>query len=455
MEKSEHKLPFELIVGDETGEIMNGDVPVRWCVTPELVKKLEDDKIVDPHILLVTATDKGLEMQRQTVPITELMTYVRFTKAGAMKLYGFIIDGACGRKKLHSTYMRKVAGDYGTDILYRYTGEPHDHLPLEYTRTEVTVEIPAGVFGEEPGPWMKWFVNLWHTSSGKVVDECHYRRRLMIAFSLKWLPVLIWATMLIVARVALSSVLALAGYFKGMKFWRAFRPFKWCSVDHILDGINDFDDNPFLIKRKYTYKNGYEQTTTMFFTVAFIPLVLVLQTSFVWAFADHFVQSMLIITGIILFIGMGWDIAGLLVKWLENTEVFEKISKAFGNKLTATFEYLDVNNRWRYLKWLGYGVIATIVVIFSSIFITVGLILVPTLVVMILLMVYGDAILTRLNNAYTVAPENNDYTEIRELLCPKDELNLKPDINFIPPKQRTIRLWYLDLKNKVCKPMQS
>jgi len=455
METKEHKLPFELIVGSETGEIMNGDVPVRWCVTPELVKQLEDDDIKDPHILLVTVTDDAQEMQRQLVPIAELMTYVRFTKAGDMKLYGFIVDGACGRKKLHSTYMQFIANEYATDIIFYYTGQPHDYLPFVHDRTEVTVSIPADVFGKEPGPWMKWFVNLWHNSRSKVVDECHYNRRVMIAFSLKWLPVLIWAAMLIMFRVGVAGAVALAGYYKGNKFWRSFRPYKWGSLEyHILDEINKPADNPFLVKRKRIDKSGDEQTTLMFFTMAFNPLILLIQTFIVWAAAEHFAQNMLIVTAIIFFIGVLWDLGVVLKHWLEKTELFGKMFEDVVNKISAMVEYLDENNRWKYLKWFGYSIIATIVITFSSIFITVGIFLVPVLIVMVLLMVYGEAIIERLNNIYTVAPENNDYTEIRELLCPKDELNLVPDIKLIPPKQRTVRLWYLDMKNKVCKPMQ-
>ena len=71
-----------------------------------------------------------------------------------------------------------------------------------------------------------------------------------------------------------------------------------------------------------------------------------------------------------------------------------------------------------------------------------------------LLFKFQDPIMEWLDNVYTVTPDHNDYTEIRELLCPKDADNLKPDIHFIPPEQRTLRLRYLDLKNKVCKPMQ-
>ena len=128
-------------------------------------------------------------MDRQLIPITELMTYVRFTKAGEQQLYGFIIDGEKGRTWIHKMYLRKMGGRYDTQIMFNYTNEPHSDLPWEYTRTEVNVEIPEGVFGKEPGPWMKRFVNLWHNSSGRVVDQCHYRQRLWLAFTLKLIPV--------------------------------------------------------------------------------------------------------------------------------------------------------------------------------------------------------------------------------------------------------------------------
>lgn len=459
--KAEHKLPFELIVGDEGGEIQNGDVPVRWCVTPALVKELEDNKIVDPHILLVTATEGGYEMQRQLVPMTELMTYVRFTKAGTMKLYGFIIDGAEGRKQLHKSYLRKSCGDYATHIVYHYDGKPHSDLPFEYTRTEVTVEIPAGVFGKEPGPWMKWFVNLWHNNSGRVVDQCHYRQRLWLAFTLKWIPVTIWAGLLITGRVLVTGSLALAGYFKDVEFLRSFRPFKYSSISfHLTDELN-LKKNALFIKRKYTTSWDAERTTTMFFTLPFNPLLLLIQlllVVFVITEQYGFFVTFGSITAFFLTIAVLWDGFVWFFQWLERATFFNTFSKAIDKKLVAFANILAKNVGWRNIS-IGVGVLILIGLGFLS---TVIPAFVTSMIVMILtilaaaglLFKFQDPIMEWLDNAYTVTPESNDYTEIRELLCPKDEANLRPDIHFIPSKQRTLRLRYLDLKNKVCKPMQ-
>jgi hypothetical protein len=50
--------------------------------------------------------------------------------------------------------------------------------------------------------------------------------------------------------------------------------------------------------------------------------------------------------------------------------------------------------------------------------------------------------------------DENDYTEIRELLCPKDEMNLTTDLHSIPKNRLTWRLRFRDMKSKICKPMQ-
>lgn len=453
--------PFELIVGDPGGEIQNGDVPVRWCVTPALVKELEDAKIVDPHILLVTATEGGDEMQRQLVPMTELMTYVRFTRAGTMKLYGFIIDGAKGRKELHKAYLRKSSGDYATHIVYHYDGKPHSDLPYEYTRTEVTIEIPAGVFGKEPGPWMKWFVNLWHSSSGRVVDQCHYRQRLWLAFGLKWIPVTIWAGLLITGRVLVTGSLALAGYFKDVEFLRSFRPFKYSSISfHLTDDLN-IKENALFIKRKHTTSWGSKRTTTMFFTLPFNPLVLLIQLLLVvFVITDRygFFVTFGSITAFLLTIAVFWDSFVWFFQWLERTTIFNAMHEVVDKKLVAFADALRENIGWRNVS-IGVGVLILIGLYFlasviPAFLVSMMVMVLSTLALVGLLFKFQDPIMEWLDNLYTVTPESNDYTEIRELLCPKDEANLRPDIHFIPPKQRTLRLRYLDLKNKVCKPMQ-
>ena len=74
--------PFELTIGGPEG-IDNADVPVRWCITPRFIDKMEEDGVKDPHILLVSFNPiTNEEVSRTLTPLAELMTYVRFYQAG-------------------------------------------------------------------------------------------------------------------------------------------------------------------------------------------------------------------------------------------------------------------------------------------------------------------------------------------------------------------------------------
>ena len=217
--------PFEIIVGDPGGEIQNGDVPIRWCVTPTLVKNMEDDGIKDPHILIVTWNKKSNPqiMQQQLVPLADLMTYARFTKAGESKIHAWIVDGATGRKDIHKRFVeRNRSGSVNVIAYYDNQPVPPSEVDALYALTSATVSIPDGVFGKEPPRWLKWFVNLWHEK--KVVDECHYRQRTIFAFTLKWIPVLAWTLLQISLRVGFASLITLAGFRKVPKWKYVLKP---------------------------------------------------------------------------------------------------------------------------------------------------------------------------------------------------------------------------------------
>lgn len=172
--------PFELKVGGPDG-IDNADVPVRWCITPDFVTQMEKDKVVDPHIVLVSVHPIYGEMSRHLAPLADLMTYVRFNRAGKMKLYGWIVDGSEGRKVMYKNFMQKTKGDWNTDLINGWDNEPRSDIRGTYTSTGRSVEIPKDVFGAEPNPKIKWFVNLWH--SNRIQDECHFRKRMRFLLS--------------------------------------------------------------------------------------------------------------------------------------------------------------------------------------------------------------------------------------------------------------------------------
>ena len=40
---NQEELPFELILGDKTGEIFSGDIATRWCLSSDTINSMEYD----------------------------------------------------------------------------------------------------------------------------------------------------------------------------------------------------------------------------------------------------------------------------------------------------------------------------------------------------------------------------------------------------------------------------
>lgn len=214
--------PFELQVGGPEG-IDNADVPVRWCITTNMVSQMEKDGIVDPHILLVSYNPKhDIEMARVLVPVGELMTYVRFSKAGTMKLFGWIINGEPGRRQIKKEFLGKERGVYNTDLIFG--GSPEEDIKGTYMGTAREVEIPSDVFGAEPPAQLKWLANLW--TEDRIQDECHFRRRLIFALTIKWVFVLLVGLISVFFRVLTNTALTLGGWWHNTRWKYCWRPYK-------------------------------------------------------------------------------------------------------------------------------------------------------------------------------------------------------------------------------------
>jgi len=450
---------FELIVGEANGEIINADIPVRWCVTPNLVKQMEDAGIIDPHVLILTATSSGQEIQRQVVPIGDLMTYARFSKAGDMRLYGWIVDGKMGRKELHKTLTRKSKGKHETDLIDTWDGTPYKDLgDLSFAHTGMNIEIPAGVFGKEPSPWVKWFSNLWHED--RTVDQCHFRRRMIFAFTLKWIPVLAFAIISVAARSVTALIFYSIGYRQSVSNPEyIFKPF-YTDYDDTFT-LPDLEKQNFLFRRKTKYIHSYfqqpiEQTHTLL--LPFTPIIPMLIVFLSWLVTESWASVGLLTMGWMLFflsITAVIDMVCAVMIYSNHTSAISKVIDFVISKTINNWNRLDTymvdNKRWPItilitaLVFLGY--IGTFVIAHWQLF----AIVIGALVVMSLLFIGIMWIFNRFTLGDTEAA---DYTEIRELLCPKDEENKIASYSAIPKEQRSIRLWYLDMKNKVCKPMQ-
>lgn len=458
--------PFELLIGKDGGRLIdNGDVPVQWCVTPELAVDLEEKGFTDPHILLVTAhLLTGAIMMRKLIPLTEIKTYVRFSKAGESRIGAWIVNGATGRKQLRKTFLDSTNGTYNTDIYLTDDGG-YDDFNLsnvgEVMRAELgitnyiyeDVKIPANVFGAEPSPWVKWYTNLWCTT--RVVDQCNFRQRMLFAFTIKLVPIMIWTALMVLVRFLWCTLHLFGGFINRVHFSRVFRPYYWPGVasleteDAASKEFNLFD-NRFFIKLTHRF-NRHRKDQYLITLFAFSPLFLILFGGFnlitgiqhpdmvLAELAIEYIPTLLFL----ICAGIVFDIIAFLYIVIEMTGPGKKIAAMVERFIT----WIKVNNYetgvyicsclalssfigWTiYSNWETYGYF---VALFSGYFAFCAA-------------MYWAG-LWFFENKMMIRPEDNKPTKVQDLMCPCDEAcNIK---------RKTIRLYYLDLKNKLCKPMQ-
>lgn len=474
-EKTQTLKTFDLIVGDAEGNIENGDVPVRWCITPELVQEMDDKGMEDLHVL-VASVDLSTDtiMDYQLVPLTEMMTYVRFTKAGDHVLIAWIIDGKDGRAAIKNEFHKRENWKRQLTVFVHVDDDdpvrdhhltvgggslsvvPSTHISDRgYARAIQNVNIPAEAFGKEPPQWIEWYANLWHDT--KAVDQCAFRRRLMIAFTLKPILFAIVVIALMALRVGYAAIIASAGWWRLPKYTAIPRVFSSPSLKYgILRGEDlEIENNGWYATKLWKSSNGKTFDQFFFTPLATIPLFM-FSIIGLMALGSYFLApSHFVLSDIVIISAHIWS-ALFTVALLLDVAVFLVVRATIlsnGSFFVWTERddtYLTEKDLWRPLMFSGLG-IGVAVAIALSIAYFWAFVFIAFAVVIVGMYFFVYTMLQRWMDARVKA---NDYTQVRELLCPRDPENLLADYDHIPKSQRSVRLWVKDVKNKVCKPMQ-
>lgn len=183
---------FQLKVVDT--DVSNGSVAVSWCLDAELIKYLVDQELVDPQVVIVVApvNYNAKKETRAVVPLKDLMVYLELKCAGPNKIMGFV-SHTHYRNTAKSRYLEKANGEYYTALINNYDLDGKD---LKYSSwllddgnhkndlsPPIEIDVPEGIFAPEPAKWEKAWVN--HFFSDKLVDQCHFRRRRLFAYSVQ------------------------------------------------------------------------------------------------------------------------------------------------------------------------------------------------------------------------------------------------------------------------------
>jgi len=456
IELSEEGQIFKLLVGDEDGKIENADVPVRWCINKGMIKHIEDQGIKDPHILLTTTNvTNDREMCRVIAPISQLTSYVRFTKAGNMKIHAWIVDMdseaydipfniANNQKKknkhIFGFFQQKKHGYYRTD-LYLDDDEVYDDVDGLSDHIDMDIIIPSEAFGAEPPAWLKWFANLWHDDV-RDPDQCLFRQRLLIStIGCKWIPVSLFVMGTTFLKLFIVTVIGSLGFTKGFNFKALLHPFDNNPHDMYEGG---FKYNSFFIKVK---REGWQERT-IYSLIMLSPFALLL-----WGFISIGIANVsnnslamfwvgTFVYFVVSVILLAIDISSMLplIKEHVKDNWLGRLGKAIYNVWhKIDMKIAGINMLYPYMLFGvalgGVGLIGWALSFIELKYIAVG--------VGVGAFLYAYMWLVE----KYLFKYDNDYNNVQELLCPYSEMK-------IPEKRKPLKLKFLDFKNKVCKPMQ-
>lgn len=210
---------LKLSVQQDPDGHVTATVPVRWCLTPELVEMIRDRGFKRPYLMLVirsVVTETHFSEPYTTYTDTDItfvrlaaeMTYVTFTRPGNNEVCAVVVDlngrGVIGaaiqlESKVGSssyyddsteearTYASVLRADGmpKRSALRKFDGEAIPHIAAAAT---LNVEVPQEMFAPTPSGWRKTLVKAYFPT--RELDQCHFRRRVIISLmtSVVWLP---------------------------------------------------------------------------------------------------------------------------------------------------------------------------------------------------------------------------------------------------------------------------
>ena len=249
-------------------------VPVRWCISKELHESINEENIDKPFILFVVIDEQGYETRSRTLaPLSQGMTFVRFTKAGIHKLKAFILHSddvvrggykALRNNLVKDAYHGREYNKWTPTISYSMSTDLwgatspdfriNSSIPiLTNGESHTIVEIPKEAFGKPYPEWLSNAMNIWYTNAP--VDNCDQRKRLinLVTWKAPLLAVIgvVWYMLQFIYVTFLYSL----GYTK-MK-WKHFKhlPHK-SDLKALMDNHRDryykfdFGTNVFIYKSK-------------------------------------------------------------------------------------------------------------------------------------------------------------------------------------------------------------
>ncbi len=233
-------------------EIDSSVVEVHWCLLPDAYQDLKREGARHPQILIVTCNKTGENEERYLFPLEDGRAYLSLRHSGFTHVFASIVWGQ--KKQYPRECYFTTSGKSWCNNVVTYErpnvrpatrfkeGQISDRLGLVHY--EVTV--PDGVFAEKPWDW-KW-TNMWFSTWPH--DQCDFRRRRFLSFTVQPVGFLIFSVLAIAWEVVVWSLLKLLGL-RGVGPF-AISPIKIFDSAPLWANINGLGDSIFI----YRFKSG-------------------------------------------------------------------------------------------------------------------------------------------------------------------------------------------------------
>src|SRR3989339_276166 len=398
---------MKLVTNSDTAG--NPTVAIRWCLVPEEIAYLKDNKISNPHIFLVIVNNKK-QVDRQLIPISDLMTYVSFRRAGDNMVFATIVWDINSLKDLRKYYIGKDKYGYKNSFYDKDLDTITD--TYGYGLDAITVNVSADFFAPEPAEWEKKWVNLWFETKPK--DQCQFRKRRILAYTIQPFLVLLYIIWLTLFRALSALFLVVIRTRTKVNFAPIIHPFKNDNEDVWHESLNA-GRNIYLRKKDNTEREDYTIAGVLFHPITVIVLSAILLmidlagTKIFLGWWSYLVGSLVvgvsIIVVVLIIFGLGdvvkW-LAGNIKSWRKKTSKDRRLEKARRQKA----KYAQEAKAKKLAEEAKERAIQTN--------------------------------LDRLNKEFAL------------ISC--DSGPLVPKLAALPKEKRTIHLRFLDLKARVCKP---
>lgn len=167
-------------------ELTSAAIPVRWCVDEEALKVSTQDGL-NPFILFRIKYNSGHPTSFKLYPLDQFSAYLDVHHPGQVDIEAFLVTStqnnidAIRNRLMSNGYDRETAYAFSQYTLWFTSSSfKKEYIIKTYdSSTEHSFDIDPSFFGKELPESVKFFVNrYWYQD--KPVDECAQRRRIML-----------------------------------------------------------------------------------------------------------------------------------------------------------------------------------------------------------------------------------------------------------------------------------